>query len=130
MEIEIVPLFAGVVFGGLGLYIFYDYYRFNKSALKARGKILRYDEYESKDSKGRKTKYYRPTFQFSANESTYQVKSKTSFTSEIIPLGQVTEVLYQQGDEENARLSTGNGYGLGIIFLILSIPSLYIGMFK
>lgn len=127
---NIVPLIAGGAFGCLGLFIFYDYFRFNKSALKAQGNILRYDEYESKDTDGHKSKKYRPSFEFSVNGNTYEVKSKTSFSSKIIPVGQNADVLYKQGDEENARLAKGNGYGLGILFIFLSLPAFYLGLFK
>lgn len=125
---NIVPLIAGIVFAGLGSYIFFDYYRFNQKALKSQGKILRYDEYQSKDSDNRKRTMYRPSFEFLLNGITYEVKSKTSFSSHIIPIGQSTEILYLKGDEENARLAQGNGYGLGILFIGLSIPAIYIGL--
>jgi hypothetical protein len=125
---NIVLLIAGIVFGGLGSYIFFDYYRFNQKALKSQGKILRYDEYQSKDSDNRKRTMYRPSFEFLLNGITYEVKSKTSFSSQIIPIGQSTEILYIKGDEENARLAQGNGYGLGILFIGLSIPAIYIGL--
>jgi hypothetical protein len=125
---NIVLLIAGIVFGGLGSYIFFDYYRFNQKALKSQGKILRYDEYQSKDSDNRKRTMYRPSFEFLLNGITYEVKSKTSFSSHIIPIGQSTEILYIKGDEENARLAQGNGYGLGILFIGLSIPAIYIGL--
>lgn len=128
MNINIVPLFAGLVFGLLGLYIFYDYYRFNKQAIKAQGKILGYDEYQSKDNDGRKSTKYRPSFEFSANGKSYQVKSKTSFNSRVIPVGHNAVVLYQQGSEENARLAEGNGYGLGILFVAISLPAFYLGL--
>jgi hypothetical protein len=125
---NIVPLIAGIVFGGLGSYIFFDYYRFNQKALKSQGEILRYDEYQSKDSDNRKRTMYRPSFEFLLNGITYEVKSKTAFSSHIIPIGQSTEILYLKGDEENARLAQGNGYGLGILFIGLSIPAIYIGL--
>lgn len=125
---NIVPLIAGIVFGGLGSYILFDYYRFNQKALKSQGKILRYDEHQSKDSDNRKRTMYRPSFEFLLNGITYEVKSKTSFSSHVIPIGQSTEILYLKGDEENARLAQGNGYGLGILFIGLSIPAIYIGL--
>ena len=111
---NIIPLFGGIVFCLIGLFIFYDYYRFNKNALKVQGKILRYDEYQSKDNDGRKRTKYRPSFEFSVNGNAYEVKSKTSFSSQVIPVGQIADVLYQKGYETNARLVKGNGYGLGL----------------
>ena len=126
---NVIPLIAGTVFGGLGLYVIYDYYRFNKNALKAQGKILRYDEYQSKDNDNRKRTMYRPSFEFSVNGKSYEVKSSTSFGSHIIPIGQQTDILYQPGHEANARLAQGNGFGLGILFVGLSIPALYFGLF-
>jgi len=125
---NIVPVIAGFVFGGVGSYILFDYYRFNKKALKAQGKILRYDEYQSKDNDNRKRTMYRPSFEFSLDGITYEVKSKTSFSSHIIPIGQSTEILYLKGNEDNARLAQGNGYGLGLLFIGLSIPAIYIGL--
>lgn len=125
---NIVPLIAGIIFGGLGSFILFDYYRFNHKTLKAQGKILRYDEYQSKDSDNRKQTMYRPSFEFSLNDITYEVKSNTSFSSHIIPIGQNTDILYHKGNESNARLAKGNGYGLGILFLILAIPAIYIGL--
>jgi len=130
MAVNTIPLIAGIAFGGFGLFIFYDYYRFNKSALKAKGKVLRYDEYQSKDNDGRRSTKYRPSFEFSVNGNTYEVTSKTSFSSQVIPLGQNTDVLYQKGDEKNARLAKGNGYGLGILFVALSLPAFYLGLFR
>ncbi|WP_339725471.1 DUF3592 domain-containing protein [uncultured Paraglaciecola sp.] len=127
---NIIPLIGGLGFGSLGLFILFDYYRFNKDAIKAYGKILRYDEYQSKDNNGRKRTNYRPSFEFSANGKVYEVKSKTSFSSKIIPVGQHTNVLFQAGDESNARLAKGNGYGLGVLFIALSIPAIYFGAFK
>lgn len=128
MNINIVPLLAGLVFGLLGLYIFYDYYRFNKFAIKAQGKILGYDEYQSKDNDGRKSTKYRPCFEFSANGKSYQVKSKTSFSTHIIPVGHNAAVLYQQGNEESARLARGNDFGLAILFVAISLPAFYLGL--
>jgi len=125
---NIIPVIAGIVFGGVGSYILFDYYRFNKKALKAQGKILRYDEYQSKDNDNRKRTMYRPSFEFSLDGITYEVKSKTSFSSHIIPIGQSTEILYLKGNEDNARLAQGNGYGLGLLFIGLSIPAIYIGL--
>lgn len=129
MEIELVPLIAGVVFGGLGLFVIYDYYRFNKGVIKAQGKILTYHEYQSKDSDNRKRTMYRPSFTFTVNENVYEVKSKTSFSSHIIPIGHKTGVLYHKGNEANARLVKGNNYWLGILFISLSIPAIYLGLF-
>lgn len=125
---NIIPLVAGFVFGGLGSYILFDYWRFNQKALKTQGKILRYDEYQSKDSDNRKQTMYRPSFEFSLNGITYEVQSKTSFSSKIIPIGQNTDILYQKGNEANARLAKENGCGLGILFIGLSIPAIYIGL--
>jgi hypothetical protein len=130
MDINIIPLIAGIVFGCLGLFIFYDYYRFNQCAIKTQGKIMSYSEYQSKDSNGRRSTKYTPIFEFSVNGDVYNIKSKTSFSSKVIPVGKITEVLYQQGDEEHARLAQGNGYGLGILFIGLSLPALYFGVFS
>ncbi|MDO6694253.1 hypothetical protein Q4574_13245 [Aliiglaciecola sp. 3_MG-2023] len=124
---NIIPLIGGIGFGSLGLFILFDYYRFNKGAIKVYGKILRYDEYESKNKDGRICTMYRPSFDFSANGKVYEVKSKTSFNSKIIPVGKRANVLYQQGDESNARLAKGNSYWLGILFIGLSIPAIYFG---
>ena len=129
MNMNIIPLVGGMVFGCLGLFIFYDYWRFNKNAVRVQGKVLWYDKYQSKDNDGRKSTKYRPSFEFSVNERTYQVKSKTSFSSQVIPIGQYTDVLYQHGSEDSARLAKGNGYGLGILFLFLALPALYLGLF-
>lgn len=126
---NIVPLIGGVVFSALGLYICYDYQRFNKNALKTKGKIIGYDEYFSKNSDNIKRKVYRPNFQLTLDGKTYDVVSKTSFHSKIIPVGHFADVLYQKGDESNARLKKGNGQGLGFIFLSLSIPAYYFGLF-
>jgi hypothetical protein len=127
MDTNIIPMVGGIIFGCLGLFIFYDYWRFNKNAVKAQGKVLWYDQYQSKDNDGRKSTKYRPSFEFEVNGHTYQIKSKTSFSSQVIPIGQYTDVLYQKGDEDNARLAKGNGYGLGILFIFLSLPALYFG---
>ncbi|MBT3147428.1 DUF3592 domain-containing protein [Neptunomonas phycophila] len=125
---NVVPLIAGVVFGGIGSYIIFDYYRFNREVLKTQGKILRYDEYQTK-SDNRKQTMFRPVFEFSLNGTTYEVESKTSFSSHIVPVGRYTDVLYKKGDEGNARLAKGNGYGLGILFIGLAIPAIYLGVF-
>jgi len=129
MEIELVPLIAGVFFGGIGLFIFYDYYRFNKNVIKTQGEILRYDEYQSKDNDNRKRTMYRPSFAFTVNGNAYEVKSKTSFSSRIIPIGHNTEILYHKGNEANARLAKGNDYWMGILFIGLSIPAIYLGLY-
>ena len=118
------------MFGAIGFYIFFDYYRFNKGAIKVNGKILHYDEYQSKNSNGRKRTQFRPCFEFSIEENTYQVKSKTSFSAKVIPVGQDVNLLYQKGDELNARLAKGNGYGLGVLFIFFSMPAFYFGIFK
>ena len=125
---NVVPLIAGVVFGGIGSYIIFDYYLFNRAVLKTQGKILRYDEYQTK-SDNRKQTMFRPIFEFSLNGTTYEVESKTSFSSHIVPVGRYTDVLYKKGDEGNARLAKGNGYGLGILFIGLAIPAIYLGVF-
>ena len=125
---NVVPLIAGVVFGGIGSYIIFDYYRFNREVLKTQGKILRYDEYQTK-SDNRKQTMFRPIFEFSLNGTTYEGESKTSFSSHIVPVGRYTDVLYKKGDEGNARLAKGNGYGLGILFIGLAIPAIYLGVF-
>ncbi len=127
---NIVPLIAGFAFGVLGSYILFDYWRFNQKALKTLGKILRYDEYQSKDSDNRKQTMYKPIFQFSVNGITYEVKSKTSFNSKVIPIGQHTDILYHKGNEANARLAKDNGFGLGILFIGLSLPAIYIGLYQ
>ncbi|MCG3866107.1 MULTISPECIES: DUF3592 domain-containing protein [unclassified Photobacterium] len=127
---NIVPLIAGYVFGVLGSYILFDYWRFNQKALKTKGKILRYYEYQSKDSDNSKQTMYRPSFEFSLNGITYEVQSKTSFNSKIIPIGQNTDILYHKGNEANARLAKGNGFRLGILFIGLSIPAIYIGLYQ
>lgn len=126
---NVIPLFGGIVFSALGIYICYDYRRFNKNALKIKGRVLGYEEYISKDSNNIKIKMYRPSFELTVNGTTYDVKSKTSFRSKIIPVGHHADVLYQEGDEENARLAKGNGEGLGILFLGLSLPAYYFGLF-
>jgi hypothetical protein len=129
MEIALVPLIAGAVFGGLGLFMLYDYYRFNRKAVKAQGEILSYHEYQSRGSDNRKRAMYRPIFAFTVNGNVYEVKSKTSFSSHIIPIGQKTEILYHEGSEANARLAKGNDCWLGILFICLSIPATYFGLF-
>ncbi len=129
MEIDLVPLIAGVVFGGLGLFVIFDYYRFNKDVIKVQGKILSYHEYQSKDSNNRKQTMYRPTFAFTVNGNVYEVNSKTSFSSHVIPIGHKAGVLYHKGNEPNARLAKGNNYWLGILFIGLSIPAIYFGLF-
>ena len=126
---EIIPLFGGIVFSGVGIYVCYDYRRFNQSAIKAKGKVLGYEEYINKESDGSKVKMYRPLFEYSVNGANYEVKSKTSFHYKAIPIGRNVDVLYQQGDEQNARLAKGNGAGLGILFIALSIPAYYFGLF-
>lgn len=115
---NIVPLIAGFVFGILGGDILFDYWRFNQKALKTQGKILRYEEYQSKDSDNPKQTMYRPSFEFSLNGITYEVKSITSFNSKVISIGQHTDILYHKG----------NGFGLGILFIGLSLPAIYIGL--
>ncbi|PSV34094.1 DUF3592 domain-containing protein [Photobacterium sp. GB-210] len=127
---NIVPLIAGFVFGVLGSYILFDYWRFNQKALKTKGKILRYYEYQSKDSDNSKQTMYRPSFEFSLNGITYEVQSKISFNSKIIPIGQNTDILYHKGNEANARLAKGNDFRLGILFIGLSIPAIYIGLYQ
>jgi hypothetical protein len=129
MEIVLIPLIAGIVFGGLGLFVLYDYYRFNKDIVKAQGEILRYDEYQSKDSNNHKLTMYRPSFAFTVNGNVYEVKSNTSFCSHIIPIGHKTGILYHKGNEVNARLAKGNDCWLGILFIVLSIPAIYLGLF-
>ena len=126
---NVIPLVGGLIFSGLGVYICYDYRRFNKNALKTTGKIISYDEYFSKDSDNIKRKAYRPNYQITVNGSTYVIKSKTSFHSTIIPVGHNADVLYQKGDETNARLAKGNGQGLGFLFIALSFPAYYFGLF-
>jgi hypothetical protein len=126
---NIIPLFGGIVFSALGIYICYDYRRFNKNALKIKGRVLRYEEYISKGTDNIKRKMYRPFFELTVNGTTYDVKSKTSFRSKIIPVGHHADVLYQEGDEENARLAKGNGEGLGLLFIALSLPAYYFGLF-
>lgn len=126
---NIIPLFGGVIFSALGIYVCYDYRRFNKNALKIKGRVLRYEEYIAKDTDNIKRKVYRPFFEFTVNGSTYVVKSKTSFHSKIIPVDHYADVLYHKGDEENARLAEGNGAGLGILFIALSLPAYYFGLF-
>ncbi|PSV25478.1 MULTISPECIES: DUF3592 domain-containing protein [unclassified Photobacterium] len=126
---NIVPLFAAILFSVLGVYICYDYRRFNKNAIKTQGKIISYDEYFSKDNDNLKRKMYRPYFEVTVNKQTYSVKSKTSFHSKVIPIGQYTDVLYQKGDEKNARIANSNGVGLGFLFIGLSIPAYYFGLF-
>ncbi|WP_339723412.1 DUF3592 domain-containing protein [uncultured Paraglaciecola sp.] len=127
---NIIPLIGGAIFAALGAYIIYDYQRFNKNAIKAKGRILRYDEYFSKGAGNYKRKMFRPIFELTVKGKRYEVKSKTSFHSKIIPVGQNTDLLYQQGDEENARLAKGNDYGLGLLFIALSIPAFYFGLFR
>ncbi|MFY8274755.1 DUF3592 domain-containing protein [Pseudoalteromonas sp. SSDWG2] len=123
-----ILIFAGALFCGLGFYMVYDYVRFNKVAIKARGTVLRYDEYMSKDKNGRKRKMYRPHFQYNAGGHVYEVKSSTSFPAKVIPEGTQTEVLYEKGNEQNARLAKGNNYVLGVVFILLGLPAIYFGV--
>ncbi|WP_252729322.1 DUF3592 domain-containing protein [Aliiglaciecola lipolytica] len=127
-HMTIVPLIAGVFLGGLGGFILFDYYRFNNKALKTYGKILRYDELQYKENANRKRTMYRPCFEYRVSGKTYEVTSKTTFSTQVIPIGQNTKVLYEIGDESNARLTQGNGYGLGILFIALSLPAFYIAL--
>ncbi|TCS35879.1 DUF3592 domain-containing protein [Reinekea marinisedimentorum] len=129
MEIQFVPLVAGGIFAGLGVFMVYDYYRFNKSAIKAQGEILRYDEYQSKDSDNRKRTMYCPYFVFAVGGKAYEVKSNTSYSSKAIPVGEKVDVLYQPGNEAKARLAKGNDSWLGILFIGLSLPAFYYGLF-
>ena len=126
---NVIPLIGAIVFSGLGIYICYDYRRFNKNALKAKGRIVGYEEALSTGTDNIKRKVYRPNFELSVNRKIYHVKSKTSFHSKIIPVGHYVDVLYHDGDEENARLAKENGQGLGILFLGLSLPAYYFGLF-
>ncbi|WP_233998006.1 MULTISPECIES: DUF3592 domain-containing protein [unclassified Pseudoalteromonas] len=128
MNINPVPLFGGLIFATVGAYILFDYYRFNKSALKTQGKIIAYDEYLSKNSDGHKRMQYRPHFEYSVNGQRFVVISKASFNSKVIPVGHMAEVLYLRGDEANGRLAKGHGYLLGLIFVGLSAPALYFGL--
>ncbi|MEP1448809.1 MAG: DUF3592 domain-containing protein [Paraglaciecola sp.] len=127
---NIIPLVGGAVFAAVGAYIIYDNQRFNKNATKAKGRILRYDEYFSKSTNNYKSKMFRPIFELTIKGKRYEIKSKTSFHSKVIPVGHNADLLYQQGDEENARLAKGNGYGLGLLFIVLSIPAFYFGVFR
>lgn len=126
---NIIPLFGGLVFSAVGVYICYDYQRFNKHAIKTKGKILRYEEYLSKGTDNVKRVKYRPCFEVTVNGKTYDIKSKTAFSSKIIPVGHHADVLYQAGDESNARLAKGNGRGMGMLFIGLSLPAFYFGLF-
>ncbi|MFT2090933.1 DUF3592 domain-containing protein [Paraglaciecola sp. 2405UD69-4] len=129
MEIAFIPLLAGFIFAGLGGYIIFDYYRFNDGAIKVQGTILRYHAYQSRDTDNIMRTMYRPYFSFTVNDRVYEVKSSTSYANQIIPVGQNVAVLYQQGDEANARLNQGNNYWLGIVFIVISIPAIYLGLF-
>ena len=127
---NVIPLIAAIIFSLLGLYICFDYYRFNNNALKTQGKIIGYEEYLSKDTNNYKRKMYRPIFEYSVGGNVFEIKSKTSFRHKIIPQGHPAVVLYNKNDEANARLAKGNGAGLGVLFIGLSIPAYYIGLFS
>ena len=130
MNISIIPLIGAITFFGLGLFIFIDYYRFNKNVVKSNGVISEYSEYQSKSSQGRNLTKYRPIFEFSSNGNHFKVKSKTSYNSQVIPIGQEVEVLFNKGEENKARLAKENGYGLGILFVMISLPAFYFGLFR
>ncbi|WP_108946082.1 DUF3592 domain-containing protein [Shewanella halifaxensis] len=123
-----IPLIAAIIFSLVGLYICFDYYRFNHNAIKTQGKIISYEEYMSKDTDNYKRKMYRPIFEYSAGGNVFEIRSKTSFSRKIIPEGHPAVVLYQKNDEANARLEKGNGIGLGVLFIGISIPAYYIGL--
>lgn len=127
---NIVPLVGGVIFAGFGLYICFDYFRFNRGAVKAQGRVVEYEEYLSKDTDNIKRTMYRPVFELEVEGVAYRVRSKTSFRAKEIPVGQGTDVLYRKGDEQNARLGKGNNPGMGILFIGLSIPAFYFGLFR
>jgi len=126
---NIIPLIGGIGFGCFGLFIIFDYYRFNRKAIKTQGTILRYDESTTTNNDGHKRKTFTPIFEYSDNGNCYEVRSTTSFSSKIIPVGHSADVLYQPGQEDKARLAKGNGMGLGILFVALSLPAFYFGLF-
>lgn len=126
---NIIPLVGGTILSVTGSYIFYDYRRFNKQASRTQGRILSYEEYLSRNSDNVRRKMYRPRFEIKVLGKTYVVESNASFRSKIIPVGHYAEVLYQAGDEANARLAKGNGHGLGILLIGLSLPAFYFGLY-
>lgn len=127
---SIIPLVGGTILSVIGLYIFYDYRRFNKQAFKTQGRILSYEECLSRNSDNVRRKMYRPRFEIKVLGKTYEIESNVSFRSKIIPVGHYAEVLYQAGDEANARLAKGNGCGLGLLLIGLSLPAFYFGLFQ
>lgn len=126
---SLIPLIAGAIFFVFGLCMYYDIYRFNTTAIRTKGTITGYEEYESANVHGTQSKYYRPVFSFSVDGIIYEVTSNTSYNSRVLPVGQSTDVLYQTGREANARLAASNNPGMALFFVVLSIPALYIGIF-
>ncbi len=127
MTYNLMVLLAALVFGGLGLFIIIDYARFNRIAIKTKGKVVRYDEYQSKGSNGHKKTMYRPYFEFIHLGKVFEVKSTTSFSHKVIPVGSAADVLFVPGQEDKARLAEGHSYTLGVLFLFLSLPAFYLG---
>lgn len=127
MNVHIVPLIGGIIFGCVGLFILFDYYRFNRKAQAVQGVIMGYEHVLSKPDKGAAKVGYKPRFAFSVNGKRYEVQSSTTFDYQIIAVGQPAKVFYDVNNPNNARLAKERGYWLGLLFIFLACPAIYLG---
>ncbi|WP_448567315.1 DUF3592 domain-containing protein [Thalassotalea ganghwensis] len=126
----IIPLVGGALFAVVGVFVLVDHFRFTRKATKTKAIVTDYHQYQSKDTDNMMRTFYKPYFEFAVSGEHYRVKSRLSFRYKKFPIGQQIDILYIEGDENNARIDKGSSVVFGLFFVGLSLPFLYLGIVK
>jgi hypothetical protein len=104
---------VGGIFMSLGfimlavvVYLIQSNYQFAQRAIPVKGKVISYDNYESRDDDGGSTTMYTPTFQYDFEGKTYTHKSSTSSSSPGYEIDEEVEVLVDPNDPKEILIDS------------------------
>jgi len=104
---------VGGIFMSLGLimlavvvYLIQSNYQFAQRAVPVKGKVISYDNYESRDDDGGSTTMYTPTFQYDFEGKTYTHKSSTSSSSPSYEIDEEVDVLVDPNDPKEILIDS------------------------
>ncbi len=125
---EIIPIFVGVIFMGIGGYLLFDTYNFRQISHQVSGRVLGYESHQSRNSNGGSSTFYAPVIEFSCKGNTYCFKATISSNSMSYPIGSEVPVLYLESNPHNARIRTNMRFILGGIFTLMGGIAFTIGV--
>jgi hypothetical protein len=122
----------GVVFLGVGIWLYLDQANFEAKAEKTTGTVIEVKRETSTSTKRNRrttTTVYRPVIQFEAKGQSYTFTSSSASSSYNYPRGKRLDVLYDPANPNDARMADSIVSLIAIIFIGVGGLLFLVGLF-